>query len=84
VHPELLKRTGSHYVEEPFRPSGKEPIQRHVLPSPYRYIVIPIVQFILDLSKKHLGRSIIVVIPELVEDKRYASFLHNQRGQFQG
>jgi hypothetical protein len=40
---------------------------------------VPIVQFILDLSKKHPARNIIVVIPELVEDKWYEYFLHNQR-----
>ena len=66
---------------EPFRAAGKEPPKLHVLPSPYRFVIIPIVQFVLDLSKKHPDRSIIVVIPELVEDKWYEYFLHNQRGR---
>jgi hypothetical protein len=77
----LLQDDWEHYVERPFRTAGKEPPQLHVLPSPYRFIIIPIVQFILDLSKKHPTRSIIVVIPELVEDKWYEYFLHNQRGR---
>ena len=38
-------------------------------------------QFILDLSKEYADRSIIVVIPELVEDRWYEYFLHNQRGR---
>jgi hypothetical protein len=38
------------------------------LPSPYRFILIPVVQLILDLSKAHPDRRIIVVIPELVEE----------------
>jgi amino acid transporter len=80
-HSELLQDDWEHYVEQPFRAAGKEPPQLHVLPSPYRFIIIPIVQFILDLSKKHPDRSIIVVIPELVEDKWYEYFLHNQRGR---
>jgi amino acid transporter len=80
-HSELLQDDWVHYVEQPFRAEGKEPPQLQVLPSPYRFIVVPIVQFILDLSKKHPDRSIIVVIPELVEDKWYEYFLHNQRGR---
>src|SRR5208283_4817393 len=78
-HSELLQDDWEQYVEQPFRAAGKEPPQLHVLPSPYRFIIIPIVQFILDLSKKNPDRNIIVVIPELVEDKWYEYFLHNQR-----
>jgi amino acid transporter len=80
-HSELLQDDWEHYVEQPFRAAGKEPPRLHILPSPYRFIIIPIVQFILELSKKHPGRNIIVVIPELVEDKWYEYFLHNQRGR---
>jgi len=80
-HSELLEDDWEHYVEQPFRAAGKEPPRLQVLPSPYRFIIIPIVQFILDLSKQHPDRSVIVVIPELVEDKWYEFFLHNQRGR---
>lgn len=48
---------------------------------PYRFIVVPIVQFILELSKTHPSRRIAVVIPELVEDRWYEYFLHNQRAR---
>ncbi len=78
---ELLHDEWEHYVEKPFRAAGKEPPELHMLPSPYRFVIIPIVQFVLDLSKKHPTRSIVVVIPELVEDKWYEYFLHNQRGR---
>jgi len=80
-HSELLQDDWEQYVEQPFRAEGKAPPQPHVLPSPYRFVIIPIVQFILDLSKKHPSRNIVVVIPELVEDKWYEYFLHNQRGR---
>jgi len=80
-HSELLQDDWEHYVERPFRAAGKEPPRLHVLPSPYRFIIIPIVQFVLDLSKQHPDRSVVVVIPELVEDKWYEFFLHNQRGR---
>src|SRR5271165_5628263 len=80
-HAQLLEGEWENYVEKPFQAAGKEPPQLHVLPSPYRFIIIPFVQFILDLSKKHPDRSIVVVIPELVEDRWYEYFLHNQRGR---
>ncbi len=80
-HSELLQEDWERYVEEPFRAAGKQPPTLRVLPSPYRFIIIPIVQFVLDLSKEHPDRSIIVVIPELVEDRWYEYFLHNQRGR---
>jgi amino acid transporter len=80
-HSELLEGDWERYVVEPFRAAGKEPPRLHVLPSPYRFVIIPIVQFVLDLSRSHPERSIVVVIPELVEDRWYEYFLHNQRGR---
>jgi amino acid transporter len=80
-HSELLQEDWKRYVERPFRAAGKEPPKLHFLPSPYRFVIIPIVQFVLDLSKKHPHRNIIVVIPEIVEDKWYEYFFHNQRGR---
>jgi amino acid transporter len=80
-HSELLQEDWERYVEQPFRTAGREPPALRLLPSPYRFIIIPIIQFILDLSREHPDRSIIVVIPELVEDKWYEYFLHNQRGR---
>jgi amino acid transporter len=80
-HSELLQEDWERYVEQPLRVAGKEVPKLLLLPSPYRFIIIPIVQSILDLSKQHPDRSIIVVIPELVEDKWYEYFLHNQRGR---
>jgi len=80
-HTELLQDDWENYVEQPFRLAGREPPRLHVLPSPYRFVIIPIVQFILEVSKKNPDRSVIVVIPELVEDRWYEFFLHNQRSR---
>lgn len=80
-HSELLQDDWEQYVRKPFEAAGKEPPQLHLLPSPYRFVIVPFVQFVLDLSRKHPDRSIVVVIPELVEDKWYEYFLRNQRGR---
>jgi hypothetical protein len=77
----LIQEEWKRYVEEPFRQRGARPPELVLLPSPYRFVIIPIVQYILDLSEKHKDRQIVVVIPELVESRWYEYFLHNQRGR---
>jgi amino acid transporter len=80
-HSELLRDDWERYVEAPFRVAGTQPPTLAIVPSPYRFVVVPIVQFVLDLSEKHPNRQIVVVIPELVEDRWYEYFLHNQRAR---
>ena len=81
VHAELLQEDWDRYVAAPFREAGIEPPVLTMLPSPYRFVIIPMVQWVLDLSAKNPGRRIIVLIPELVECHWYEYFLHNQRGR---
>jgi multisubunit Na+/H+ antiporter MnhE subunit len=80
-HSELLREDWERYVLEPFRACGDRHPELVMLPSPYRFVIIPLVQYILELSEKHPDRRIVVVIPELVEDRWYEYFLHNQRGR---
>jgi amino acid transporter len=80
-HCDVLEMEWEHYVDQPFRAAGKEPPKLRILPSPYRFIIVPIVQFVLDLSKQHPDRRIVVVMPEIVENNWYEYFLHNQRGR---
>lgn len=80
-HAELLKEDWQRYVEAPFRNAGLEPPKLTFLTSPYRFVLVPIMQFILELSFTHPDRRIVVVIPELVECHWYEYFLHNQRGR---
>src|SRR6266478_3647356 len=80
-HSEFLHMDWERYVEQPFRAAGAEPPKLIILPSPYRFIIVPIVQYIRDLSEKNPDRKIVVVIPQLVEDRWYEYFLHNQRAR---
>jgi amino acid transporter len=80
-HSELLREDWERYVLEPFRAARVEPPKLIILPSPYRFVIVPIVQYVLNLSKNHPDRRIVVVVPELVEDHWYEYFLHNQRGR---
>jgi hypothetical protein len=67
------------YVEEPAKRAGVAVPEIHVLRSPYRQVVGPIIRYILDLETQEPGRDIVVVIPELVERHWYHYLLHNQR-----
>jgi amino acid transporter len=80
-HSELLRDDWERYVLEPFRAAGVEPPKLSILPSPYRFVIVPIVQYVVELSKRRPDRRIVVVVPELVEDRWYEYFLHNQRGR---
>jgi amino acid transporter len=80
-HAELLREDWERYVETPYREAGAEPPKFVMLPSPYRFIVIPIVEYVLKLAEEHPARKIVVVIPVFVEDHWYEYFLHNQRAR---
>ena len=69
------------YIEAPFREAGLTPPRLVILPSPYRFVVVPLVRFVLEVSATYPDRRIVVVIPELVEKRWYEYFLHNQRGR---
>jgi hypothetical protein len=51
------------------------------LPSPYRLVIHPIVDYVLKVEKENPGRTVAVVIATMVERHWYHYFLHNQRGQ---
>jgi amino acid transporter len=80
-HSELLRDDWERYVEKPFQQEGAQPPLLTVLPSPYRWVIIPIVKYVLQLSEQNPNRKIVLVIPQLVEDHWYEFFLHNQRGR---
>jgi hypothetical protein len=81
-HREWMRTERERNVEQPFRAAGVEPPKLITLPSPYCFIIVPIVQYILELAEKHRDRRIVVVISELVENHWYEYFLHNQRARF--
>jgi amino acid transporter len=49
------------------------------LKSPYRQIISPIVDYVLDVERRNPDRKIVVIVPELVVRKWYQTLLHNQR-----
>ncbi len=67
------------YVEKPALQAGFVPPELVVLRSPYRLVLTPIVEYILDLERQHPRKLISVLVPEVIERQWYYSLLHNQR-----
>jgi hypothetical protein len=67
------------YVERPAVQAGHRPPELVVLRSPYRLVITPILEYILELERKHPNRSISVLVPEMVERRWLNYLLHNQR-----
>jgi len=70
------------WEEDP--PAGMRVPKLVTLPSPYRLVVHPIVDYVLKVEKENPGRTVAVVIATIVERHWYHYFLHNQRGQMFG
>jgi amino acid transporter len=68
-------------VAEPIQLAGK-PLPRLVfLPSPYRFVLLPLVEYIFQLEREHPECQIAVLVPELVVKHWWQTPLHNQRAQ---
>ena len=76
-----LKELWPSCVEQPAR-EAKQAIPRlTVLKSPFRFVVQPILDHVLEVERKNPNRTIAVLLPELVERQWYQYFLHNQRAR---
>jgi len=74
-------QTWDRNVEEPAKQAGRVAPRLIVLTSPYRFVISPILDYILELERTNPERQIAVLIPELVERHWYHYFLHNQRAE---
>ena len=75
-----LEKEWCSLVETPVVELGLSMPRLEVVESPYRFVVLPIVDFVMELERKNPGREIAVMVPEMVERRWYYQFLHNQRG----
>jgi len=66
-------------VAQPARRAGITPPRLMILQSPYRFVIRPILEHVLELERNHPNRQVAVLIPELVERRWYLNLLHNHR-----
>ena len=65
----------------PAREAGLPPPELVVLDSPYRLVLTPILDYVLQVEKENPDRLIAVVLPEMVERHWTHYLLHNQRAE---
>ena len=68
-----------HKVAEPLRQAGLEVPRLVTLTSPYRYILAPVLDFVLEQEKNNKNRQIAILVPELIVTHWWENLLHNQR-----
>jgi amino acid transporter len=76
-----LKDNWKQLVEDPVARAGSTPPNLVTLVSPYRLIIKPILDYVLETETNNPGRQIAVIVPELVERHWYHYPLHNQRAE---
>ena len=68
-------------VEAPTECAWVPPPKLVILASPYRFILTPIVDYVLEVERANPLRQIAVLIPGLVERHWYHHLLHNKRAE---
>jgi hypothetical protein len=77
--PDEICRDWEKDVAGPLRAAGKCVPKLEVLQSPYRYILQPVVDYVLEAEKSCEGRKVCVLVPELVVLHWWENLLHNRR-----
>jgi amino acid transporter len=76
-----LDEIWDEYVMAPIRREGLQEPELVTIPSTYRFILGPLMDYILELEQKNPGRKVAVLLPELVVRHWWENALHNQRVQ---
>jgi hypothetical protein len=76
-----LRDNWDRLVADPCAQAGETRPTLVSLESPYRLIIRPILDYVLNMEAENPGRQIAVVVPELVERHWYHYPLHNQRAE---
>lgn len=69
----------THLVIEPAAQANLPAPELVQLHSPYRFVITPIVDYVIKTADENPKRRIVVIVPELVQSRWYAYFLHTQR-----
>jgi amino acid transporter len=78
---EQLKDEWKRLVEEPARKAGM-PVPKYVeVQSPFRFVITPIVDYVLKIEAEHPSCQIVLLVPELIEQHWYHYFLQSNRAE---
>jgi amino acid transporter len=76
---EEMRNRWREQVEKPAWEAGLPVPELVTLHSPFRFVVRPVLDYVLALEQANPDRQIAVLIPELVESRWYYNLLHNNR-----
>ncbi len=76
-----LDEIWDEHVLAPIKREGLQEPELVIIPSSYRFIINPLMDYILELEEKNPGRKVAVLLPELVVRHWWENALHNQRVQ---
>jgi hypothetical protein len=68
-------------IMAPIRAEGLQEPELVAIHSNYRFIINPLMDYILELERNNPGRKVAVLLPELVVRHWWENALHNQRVQ---
>jgi amino acid transporter len=80
-HNEALEAVWQRNVVAPVQAAGLPVPELITVQSPYRVIIVPLVDFVLKMEQENKGRTIAVLVPELVVKHWWENLMHNQRAQ---
>jgi amino acid transporter len=78
---EALEPIWEENILAPIRREGLQEPELVTISSNYRFIISPLMDYILELEEKNPGRKVAVLLPELVVRHWWENALHNQRVQ---
>jgi amino acid transporter len=76
-----LDEVWDKFIKGPIKRDGLQEPELVTIPSSYRFIINPLMDYILELEEKNPGRKVAVLLPELVVRHWWENALHNQRVQ---
>jgi amino acid transporter len=77
--PDEICRDWETYVAAPQREAGRCVPKLEILQSPYRYVLAPVVDYILAVERESSFHKVCVLVPELVVRHWWENLLHNRR-----
>jgi hypothetical protein len=76
-----VRKMWQYNVAAPFHDAGKIAPELVLINSPYRFILTPLVDYILKVESERPDRQIAVLIPELIVKHWWQAPMHNQRAE---
>jgi amino acid transporter len=76
-----LDEIWDEFVMAPIKRERLQEPELVTIPSNFRFVISPLMDYILELEQKNPGRKVAVILPELVVRHWWENALHNQRVQ---